>query len=225
MNITTVVEGKRGCGYRKAGGLYLRTDGHGRYCGALPIELTVCPTCRQGIKPARGWTWINLAALVAVRGCSKTDGCGDCPIADAKIQDVGLIWIGEKFYPTPADFNRESETMGLSRRITTVPRGFVLGETWVALAHRKVISPDHLYDVTSDPEGKICDQCKQGEDAHLGKAGIFHVFKPSRIEYCVNVATDTDEKLEALEKRGITLVRVVNPEPIEQSMLPETATI
>jgi hypothetical protein len=73
FNIQTLFEGKRGCGYRKPGGLYLRTDGHGRYCGALPIELTVCPTCSQGIKPARGWTWLNLAALVAVRGCRLND--------------------------------------------------------------------------------------------------------------------------------------------------------
>jgi hypothetical protein len=102
MEIKTVVEKKRGCGYREPGGLYLRTDGIGRVCGALPIELTVCPTCSQGIKPARGWTWINIAALVEVRGCRNSeasnsaymDGCGDCPIADAKIQTAvhsGLV--------------------------------------------------------------------------------------------------------------------------------------
>jgi hypothetical protein len=206
FNIQTLFEGKRGCGYRKPGGLYLRTDGHGRYCGALPIELTVCPTCSQGIKPARGWTWLNLAALVAVRGCSKPDGCGDCPIADAKIQDVGLIWIGEKFYPSPQDFNRESHAMGLSRRITAIPRNFKLGETWVALAHRKVIP------FTPADGG-----------AQEWKAAIFHVFMPSRIEYVVK-PDDDDEKLEALEKRGITLVKVINPVE-EQLALPEPAAV
>jgi hypothetical protein len=206
FNIQTLFEGKRGCGYRKPGGLYLRTDGHGRYCGALPIELTCCPTCSQGIKPARGWTWLNLAALVAVRGCSKPDGCGDCPIADAKIQDVGLIWIGEKFYPSPQDFNRESHAMGLSRRITAIPRNFKLGETWVALAHRKVI------------HGGLADA---GEPEW--KPAIFHVFMPSRIEYVVK-PDDADEKLEALEKRGITLVKVINPVE-EQLALPEPAAV
>ena len=214
MNIQTVFEGKRGCGYRKAGGLYLRTDGHGRYCGALPVYLNVCPTCHQGIKPARGWTWINLAALVDVNGCNRSyvkeirvggdivDACGDCPIADAKIQEVGLIWIGEKFYPRPEDFNRESHEMGVSRRITAVPRNFKLGETWVALAHRKVAG------------GGLADN---GEPEW--KAGIFHVFKPSRIEYVVK-SDDAEDKLEALEKRGITLVKVINP--VEQQMsLPE----
>ena len=202
MNIQTVIEKKRGCGYREPGGLYLRTDGIGRICGALPIELVVCPTCHQGIKPARGWTWINIAALVDVRGCKLEGdsfdnegkgGCGDCPIADAKIQTAGLIWVGEKFYKTPEDFSREGREMGISRRITMVPRGFKLGETWVALAHRKAI----WNKITEDP----------GTTEIYYKPGIFHIFKPSRIEYVVK-EFDPQDKLERLEKRGITLVRV-----------------
>jgi hypothetical protein len=71
-----------------------------------------------------------------------------------------------------------------------VPRGFKIGETWVALAHRKAISgygnkPDEI----------------------VYKPGIFHVFCPSRIEYVVK-DDDSDDKLEKLEKRGISLVRV-----------------
>jgi hypothetical protein len=207
MNITTVVEAKRGCGYRQPGGLYLRTDGMGRVCGALPIELTVCPTCNQGIKPARGWTWINIAALVDVRGCNLPPptapiaypnedlrvACGDCPIADAKIQMAGLLWIGEKFYKNTASFQRESEAMGISRRITMVPRNFRLGETWVALAHRKAINLPNPY-AGKGPET-------------IEKPGIFHIFKPSRIEYVVK-SDDSEEKLEKLEKRGFTLVKV-----------------
>jgi hypothetical protein len=196
MNITTVIEPKRGCGYRVPGGLYLRTDGIGRICGALPIELVVCPTCKQGIKPARGWTWINIAALVDAKGCTfqsweVANGCGDCPIADAKIQTAGLLWIGEKFYKTPVEFAKESARMGISRRITMVPRGFTLRETWVALAHRKAIP------VWIEPDKKELDY----------KPGIFHIFKPSRIEYVVK-DNDPEEKLEKLEKRGFTLIKV-----------------
>lgn len=42
---------------------------------------------------------------------------------------------------------------------------------------------------------------------------IFHAFKPSRIEY---VVTDLEsvEELDAMEKRGLTLVRVTRIEPI-----------
>jgi hypothetical protein len=135
-----------------------------------------------------------------VRGCSKGvevgegdyaigQGCGDCPIADGRIQEVGLIWVGEKFYPTAHSFADEANRMGISRRISAIPRKFKLGETWVALAHRKAI------EALPDP-----------------KAGIFHIFKPVAIEYVVK-PDDSEEKLEKLEKRGLTLVRVI---PVEE---------
>jgi hypothetical protein len=192
MNIRTSVEGKRGCGYRKEGGLYLVSEGEGRHCGALPIELTVCPCCHHGIKPSRGWTWIDLSALAAVRGCQKEGGCGNCPIADARIQKCGLLWVGEKFYPTPQEFGKEAQAMGISRRISAVPRDFKLGETWVALAHRKAIESEF----------------RLGEEPTY-KSAIFHVFCPTRIEYVVK-KNDSEEKLEDLEKRGISLVKVVH---------------
>lgn len=194
MNIRTSVEGKRGCGYRKAGGLYLVNEGVGEYCGALPIELSICPTCHHGIKPARGWTWVDLSALVAVRGCEKEGGCGRCPIADAKIQKCGLLWIGEKFYPTTREFLKEATEMGTSRRIHAVPKDFVIGEGWVALAHRKAIESEF----------------KLGEEPTY-KSAIFHVFQPTRIEYVVK-KNDSKEHLESLEKRGISLVKVVRKE-------------
>lgn len=194
MNIQTVIDKKRGCGWRVPGGIYIRTDGVGRICGALPIELTVCPTCHHGIKPSRGWTWINIADLAAVRGCNtyekEEEGCGPCPIADAKIQMAGLLWVGEKFYKTPFAFAAEAADMGISRRITMVPKAFRLGETWVALAHRNAIP---IVD-----EGKPRDKFKPG---------IFHIFKPSRLEYVVK-DDDSEEKLEKLEKRGFTLIKV-----------------
>jgi len=193
MTITTLKEGRRGCGYRKAGGMYLRTDALGRECGMLPIELSVCPTCHHGIKPARGWTWVNLAALASAGVC-RLKSCGNCPLADSKIQEVGLIWIGEKYYATPREFAQEAHSMGLSRRITQVPKRFKLGETWVALAHRKAIEVAKEFALSNDPVQY--------------KAGIFHVFKPQRIEYVVS-DYDSDEKLEKLEKKGITLVKVI----------------
>lgn len=214
MKITTIREGKRGCGFRKAGGFYLRTDGMGRYCGALPIELTVCPTCHHGIKPARGWTWVNLAAFASVRGCKLGPKCGDCPIADAKIQEVGLIWVGEKYYPSTRDFSEEAKRMGISRRITQVPKRFKLGETWVALAHRKAIRRDKVEVIPDDclpSDGILAALGFEKIDKEATTEfvpGIFHVFKPSRIEYCVG-GHETDSKLESLEKRGITLVKII----------------
>jgi hypothetical protein len=64
----------------------------------------------------------------------------------------------------------------------------------VAVAHRKAIEylPDPL-------------------------PGIFHLFKPQRIEYVVK-QSDSEKKLEALAKRGITLVRV----EYEEEKIPTT---
>jgi hypothetical protein len=72
------IEPKRGCGYRKVGGLYLVVMGAGRHCGKMPIRAEVCPTCNGGIKPTRGWTWIDPAPLFADRPCDRAD-CGSCP--------------------------------------------------------------------------------------------------------------------------------------------------
>ena len=199
-NIRTSYEGKRGCGYRKAGGLYLVTAGEGRYCGALPIEMSVCPTCHAGIKPARGWTWVNLQAIRAGKPCIQKVGpdyCDRCPFFN--IEKAGLIWVGEKFYPTTLDFTRESAAMGISRRISQIPREFKVGETWVALAHRKAIEKPGMFllgENVQEPEFK---------------PGIFYLFRPTAIEYIVK-DTDTEEKLDAMEKRGITLVKVIPKE-------------
>lgn len=185
---------KRGCGWRKPGGLYLVCEGEGKFCGKLPIPLERCPTCNGGIKPARGWTWVDAVALLrSVRCRLWPDGCLDCPanIQDAIAAKAGLLWIGEAFYPTPQDWQREAREQGISRRIPALPLGFKLGETWVLLAHRRVIP------VTVE-DGQ----------APRWAPGIFQLFKPSRVEYVVK-GVETNVELADLMERGITPVRVV----------------
>ena len=202
--IETRIEGKRGCGFRKAGGLYLVSDALGRACGKLPLTLTVCPCCGAGIKPSRGWTWVDADKLFADRPCthdlesrsghgvSIPEACYGCPLS-SPLGRAGLLWIGESFYKTPEDWVAEANRMGISRRIAHVPTDFVLGETWVLLAHRKAIRIDR-------------------GSGHVDFAsGIFRVFQPQRIEYVVK-ASDPQHKLDLLEKRGITLVRVQKPD-------------
>jgi len=186
MNIQIRREGKRGCGWRKGGGLYLVSGHLAKECGKLPIALIVCPTCGSGIKPSRGWTWINATQLLEGIKC-KFEGTVDCAVCPMSkpMGRVGLIWIGEKFYATPAEFGREASMQGVSRRISTVPRDFKLGETWVLLAHRKAIS---------NPDGSFTP-------------GIFHAFKPIAIEYVVK-GNESEEELERLAKRDITLVKI-----------------
>lgn len=176
---------ERGCGWRKPGGLYLIAGGPSESCGRLPLAIPPCPTCSAGLKPSRGWTWVDADHLFAnaAAGCGG-GGCGACPFG-RPLGRVGLLWIGEQFYPTPQDFLRESRLQGISRRISTVPRDLVLGETAVLLAHRKAIRNT---DGTFTP-------------------GIVSLFYPKALEYVVK-GDETEEQLEALHKRGIIPVRV-----------------
>ena len=208
------VEAKRGCGYRKVGGLYMVGGGVGIPCDRLPFELTVCSCCGQGIKQARGWTWVDVAKLFqgmhvfentlsAPHEVEKIPcGCahGFCPLCNRPetMGKAGLLWIGEKFYKTPDLFVKEGVDLGFSRRIKAVPQGFKVGETWVLLAHSKSIR-------TLTPAVAEFGNAAAKEEF---KPGIFCVWLPQRLEKIVLESTRGTEEIDALEKRGITPVFV-----------------
>jgi len=198
------VEQKRGCGYRKVGGIYLVCEGEGRGCGRFPLALKVCPACGGGVKQSRGWTWINPAKLFADQDCDlQVDrtpgqpGCDGCPMSVlAEITEAGLLWIGASFYKTPQHFQLEAAAQGICRRITAVPRNFKIGETWVFMAHPSVIP---------------------GEDdagVQVMTPGVFNAFLPNAIE---QIVTETqaadDEEMDKLKARGITPVAVPDDDP------------
>jgi hypothetical protein len=197
--IKTIEEGKRGCGYRKKGGIYLRSDKPGISCGKLPVELGLCPHCGQGHTNSRHPKWID-GAIIANSPCRASEQyCGQMCGGLSAIQPgvkVLLIWIGERHYKTPAIFNEEAKRMGISRRIKSVPHDFELGETWVAFAHSNCI-PDG-----EDDKGRP-----------LYRKGIFKVFKPERIEVVCD-GTEDAETIDRYEERGLTPVKVVNSSPV-----------
>jgi len=182
------VEAKRGCGFRKVNGLYIVGGKLSDGCCKLPIPLHICPTCAQGVKQTRGWSWINPQPWLGSTNCTlKTRVL--CPAANPETmlgERVGLLWIGRAFYPTPGAFAHEAALHGVSRRIRAIPRGFKLGEHWVLLAH---------------PEACIVDG---------GKApGIFSIFKPTAFEKIVTQTQSEDaEAMADLAERGITPVIV-----------------
>jgi hypothetical protein len=188
-------EPKRGCGYRKVGGKYLVGGGVAVACDRLPLELSVCPCCHAGIKQSRGWTWVNVAMLVGGihPNCLDDFPCPLC-METSKMGNAGLLWIGEKFYPTPQDFDREGAQMGFSRRISAIPRDFKVGETWVLLAHRKTFKT-----IEPDENGVLRDTFKPG---------IFKVWRPTRIEQLCKESDRNSEMVAELIKRGITPVFV-----------------
>jgi hypothetical protein len=200
-------EAKRGCGYRKVGGLYLFGGGIGIPCDRLPFELTVCGCCGQGIKQARGWTWVDVGKLFngmhiiheADNGRQDLCPCATksfCPLClkPEVMGKAGLLWIGEKFYKKPSDFVKEGVELGFSRRIKAVPQGFKVGETYVLLAHSKAVTVT----TGADAFGKTTEE----------RPGIFYAWLPQRIEKICLESTRGSEEIDALEKRGITPVFV-----------------
>lgn len=258
-NITTLHERRRGCGYRSPGGYYLMGGGAGSPCGRFPIPADRCPTCDEGLKQTRGFSWIDGKKIAESSSCKfEVDGerfpvaayegfCGACPLSplhlntlgremDGRPNQVGLIWIGEKFYPTVEDFMAEAQQVGISRRVPKPPRGVKVGD-WVFLGHPRTIA--HPGDRENNPQADTtCSACETellkaekldvppGEmdcfvhfPRRANTAGLFYLFRVTTIDYVVK-GDEKEEDLEKLEKRGVRLVNVVpvedeDEEPVE----------
>jgi len=213
------IEAKRGCGFRKVGGLYLVGDGLGVTCDRLPYSVGVCRVCGEGIRPARGVRWLdgkeffggNCKALIRDVDSGQLEGylgspCHElhCPICYSdELSLVGLMWVGEKFYPTPEVFEQESARLGVSKRISAVPKEIEIGKTWILLVHPRAMRKKvHAKQV--DGMGRV--------ETTAYSPGIFHAFKVSRIERIVTDLTGQEE-IEKLKKRGITPVIVPAEDP------------
>jgi hypothetical protein len=204
------VEVRRGCGYRKVGGLYLVGGGIGVACDRLPFELSVCPCCSGGIKPSLGWTWIRPGLLFQGPHTLDIEPSGFEPCGESwcwlcidpgKFEKAGLLWIGGRFYQSPADFIKEGIEMGFSRRIKSVPRGFKVGETPVLLAHRKTIErPVMPEDVENNP--------KLRGELIANFPGIFYVWMPQAIEKIFTESERGSKAVQDAEKHGIQAVFV-----------------
>jgi len=195
------VELRRGCGFRKVGGLYLIGTGLSVACDRLPHELRTCPICGAGVKVTRGIQWIKGKEFFG-GNCpnikkSPKSPCHEffCPIchSDALPGKQALMWVGEKHY-TPESFIAEANQMTVSKRIATVPNDLILGVTLVLLAHPLAV--------------RGFDK----ETGKHGKPGIFYAFTPKRVEKIITNQA-TAEEIEKLKKRGITPVVVPHDDP------------
>ena len=139
----------------------------------------------------------------------------------------GLIWIGEKFYPMTADFMREAQMKGVSRRLPAVPRGFVLGETQVYLGHRKAVllgwqcyTHGTVVDGVPTP---LAERCCDKADAHYGP-GIFTTFLAEGVDLVVDDLSDVPQSAvtvaERLDQTAMSgTVRIVKVIPEHQTNL------
>jgi len=228
------VEAKRGCGYRKAGGLYLVGGGLSAPCDRMPFPLERCRTCGGGIKFTRGPQWLQPDFFTPHQDCHDDCPCPVCATAgpdgstSALPDDLFgphlLLWIGRKHY-TPEAYLEEGRRLGVSRRLSALPKGLVLGETWVLLAHLDAVPPR---------EPDLCAKCgvakilhKAGESGQLAvngrvnpipicdafdpvkpTPGIFCAFVPRAVELILKQSDATPERVEREAKRGVTVVAV-----------------
>ncbi len=216
---------RRGCGWRKAGGMYLVSGGRALPCGKLPVPLSILNTCPHcGVELPTGYgvrvsraprmlyepenLWKDLSCRKSLLDLGSFMSfelkllCGLCPLRDGnKIGPALLVWVGEKFYPEPVDFVRESQKMGISRRITSVPKDFVAGKTFVLLAHVKAC---HVYEKVSDV---LPDPFVVVDTEPKFEPGIFSIFKPEAIEVVVT-GDEPDDVIDDYVKRGLQPVRV-----------------
>jgi len=213
------VEAKRGCGYRKVGGLYMVSGQLSAPCGRLPLELHVCPTCMSGVKQTRAWTWVNPAALFSTAECyvdaARThlqhpgSRCAQCPAGNPALmgEQAGLLWVGGSFYPEAEDFMREARQLGVSRRIPAVPRNFKLGESWVLIAHPRAIYRAPVTD--AEREEFQAERDNGSPELHLIRKGVITMFRPTAVEKIVTESQAADEaEMAKLTEKGITPVVV-----------------
>ena len=135
--------------------------------------------------------------------CLTPGNCGKCPMLNVLNGDkAGLVWVGERFYKTPEDFNRESREQGISRRIppSVVPDILSHHEKhgvfpWILLAHSKAYMPPFEF----------------GGEEPVPSPGVFRAFRPQRLEQVIlddKKADDAD-----LAAKGITPVYLPANDP------------
>lgn len=221
MNIRNRFEKKRGCGFRKEDGFYLMFGGRPAPCGFLPIDIP------GEVNWSRGPQWIDCRWVVneweedydeegrpetiytgEKRQCGSVGGCGRC-----WMKKVGedwpalLIWVGMGYYKTAGLFMKETERLGVSRRI---PRPMV--KKVMRLKKEMGHFPPAFLGM------KAAEQYVNEDGEVIGESKIFTAFIPSNMEYIVDkekVARKDKEymkELEELEEMGIDLVNVIGVE-------------
>lgn len=231
------VEAARGCGFRKAGGLYLVTGGLGEPCERLPLPLDRCPTCGMGVEQTRSFQWIRPGIVFEnpkikpcasssdepSRGTSYFHGhCPRCAICTPALleahfepsDELGLTWVGQKFYGSPDEWTKEAVRMGVSKRIASIPKGLVVGKTLVMVAHPCAIATKKEVPAA---EGELL-----GKEEVTYSPGIFHAFVPKRVELVVTPSMEAEDWVkELVEKQGVTLVRVPEDDPDHAPKMPK----
>lgn len=207
-------EALRGCGVRQVGKLYLVGEGLGFVCPTLPLIFKGCVVCGYEPPQYRDYQWVNKPYIRHIReptGEACNPACPVCYPGTNEQGRYGLMFVGRKYY-TPVEFIKESGDVGISKAIKQIPRGLVLGKTWVLLAH-----PEAVVDRTdSDFQEKHNHWVSRGIDEGKKEPkppaypGVFFGFIPQRVEVLVYEGSPEalPENLDRLRAKGMTPVLV-----------------
>ena len=223
------VEKKRGCGYRKIGGIYLVGGNIGRPCDRLPFELTVCPCCSAGIKPTLGWTWIDVGQLVqgrhvldhqkTIKDLGVVDDTPNqfCHCGMEKYEEFARKHPMKTFPITLCPFCHHPEKMGRAGLLWIGESFYKTPEEFVA----EGVSQGFSRRIKTVPRGfkigetwvllahrkaiRTADPVKTAVNL---TPGIFFVWRPERVEMVLPESARGSEGVGVLEKKGITPVFV-----------------
>lgn len=204
-------EEKRGCGFRKVGGMYLCGEYISVPCDRLPYPLDICPVCGAGIKVSRGFTKINPLRLFGYHQPCE-DKIRPCFMCDPTEEPAFIMGVGERYYRTPGEFQEEAHRLGVSKRIPFIPKDLEIGKTIIYLAHPKacqVRESAALQQAMAIAGGQETKQPRLVDSEKVEhRLGIFSTFIPHRVEKLIWEHDATPEEQEKLDKRGITPVVV-----------------
>jgi hypothetical protein len=209
-------EQKRGCGYRQVGKLYLVGEGIAWVCPSLPLIFKPCDCCGYEPPQYRDFQWLGKAYVKHIREPTGKACHPECPIcypSQNPQERYGLMWVGKKFYD-PIEFIEESEDQGVSKAIKQIPKGLVLGKTWVLLAHPQAVvdredpefQESYVHWLSRGVE-KIPPDPEPQPPTH---PGVFFAFIPQRVEMPIYESEATPERLRELEAKGITPVIILD---------------
>jgi len=210
-------EPKRGCGYREVGKLYLVGPDAGYVCPSLPLLFKPCTHCGYEPPQYRDYQWVNKSYIYEIRAPTGQPCHPSCPVCYPGTNSqnrYGLMFVGKKFY-TPQEFLEEIADQEISKAIKQIPKGLVLGETWVAVAH-----PQAYVDASDDNYVQLhgdwlvecsrlkLDEEKPPEPQAPTYPGVITAFIPQRIEMLIYQSEASPEYVLELEEKGITVIVV-----------------
>ena len=210
-------EPRRGCGYREVGKLYLVGPDSGYVCPSLPLLFKPCKCCGYYPPQYRDYQWLNKSYIREIReptGQACHPICPVCYPGTNPQNRYGLMWVGRKFY-TPQEFLDEIIGQEVSKAIKQIPKGLVLGETWVLLAHPEayVDSSDDGYVQAHGDWLVECSRLKMDEEKPPEPQaptypGVISAFTPQRIEMLIYQSDASPDYIMELEEKGITVIVV-----------------